>query len=162
MFIFKFEWLVSFLLCCLCYRCHIQETTVSSEITTYAYAFFWEFYNFSSYISAFCLLSGVFCLSRLHLWHLEVPRLGVESKLQLLAYATATAMRDLTHICDLYHGSQQHWMLTHWARPGIDPSSSWILVGFISTVPQWELLWLSFYLYDRPSIYYAFRWWILL
>ena len=28
--------------------------------------------------------------------------------------------------------------LTHWARPGIEPVSSWILVGFISAVPQWE------------------------
>ena len=29
--------------------------------------------------------------------------------------------------------------LTHWARPGIQPTSSWILVGFISVVPQPEL-----------------------
>ena len=29
--------------------------------------------------------------------------------------------------------------LTHWARPGIKPTSSWILVGFITTEPQWEL-----------------------
>lgn len=27
--------------------------------------------------------------------------------------------------------------LTHWARPGIEPS--WILAGFVSAVPQWEL-----------------------
>ena len=29
------------------------------------------------------------------------PRLGVRLKLQLLAYATATAVPDLNHICDL-------------------------------------------------------------
>ena len=29
--------------------------------------------------------------------------------------------------------------LTHWARPGIEPSTSWFLVGFISAVPKWEL-----------------------
>ena len=29
-----------------------------------------------------------------HLWHAEVPRLGVESELQLLASTTATAMPD--------------------------------------------------------------------
>ena len=29
--------------------------------------------------------------------------------------------------------------LTYWARPGIELASSWILVGFISTVSQWEL-----------------------
>ena len=28
--------------------------------------------------------------------------------------------------------------LTHWARPGIKPKSSWILVWFISVEPQWE------------------------
>ena len=31
-------------------------------------------------------------LLRLHLWHMEVPRLGVESEPQLLAYTTTTAM----------------------------------------------------------------------
>ena len=30
----------------------------------------------------------------LHLWHTEVPRLGVKSELQLPAYVTATAMPD--------------------------------------------------------------------
>ena len=29
--------------------------------------------------------------------------------------------------------------LTHWARPGLKPATSWFLVGFISTAPQWEL-----------------------
>ena len=29
--------------------------------------------------------------------------------------------------------------LTHWARPGIEPVSSWMLVRFVSTAPQWEL-----------------------
>ena len=32
-----------------------------------------------------------------HLWHMNVTRLGLESLLQLLAYATATAMLDLLH-----------------------------------------------------------------
>ena len=30
--------------------------------------------------------------------------------------------------------------LTHWARPGIESASKWILVGFVSVTPQWELL----------------------
>ena len=29
--------------------------------------------------------------------------------------------------------------LTHWARPGTEPTFLWILVGFITTVPQWEI-----------------------
>ena len=39
---------------------------------------------------------------------MEIPRLGVESELQLPAYATATGMPDLCHICDLHHSSWKH------------------------------------------------------
>ena len=42
---------------------------------------------------------------------MEVPRLGVKSELQLLAYAAATAMWDPSRFCDLHHSSQQHWIL---------------------------------------------------
>ena len=40
---------------------------------------------------------------------MEVPRLEVESELQLLAYTTATAMWDLSRIFDL-RCMQQHWI----------------------------------------------------
>ena len=63
---------------------------------------------------------------------MEVPRLGVESELQLPAYATATQCQigaeSATYTTA--HGNTE-W-LTHWARPGIKPASSWILVGFVS------------------------------
>ena len=52
-----------------------------------------------------------FCFLGLHVWHMEVPRLGVKSELQLPICTTATATRDLTHICDLYHSSQQRRIL---------------------------------------------------
>ena len=42
-----------------------------------------------------------------HLWHMEVPKLGIESELQLPAYATGTAKWDPSCICDLYHSSWQ-------------------------------------------------------
>ena len=42
---------------------------------------------------------------------MEVPRLGVESELQLPAYATAMAAWDLSHICDLPHSSWQRQIL---------------------------------------------------
>ena len=29
--------------------------------------------------------------------------------------------------------------LTHQARPGLEPATSWFLVGFVSAAPQWEL-----------------------
>ena len=38
---------------------------------------------------------------------MEVPRLEVELELQLLAYATVTAMQDLSYIYDLCHSSWQ-------------------------------------------------------
>ena len=44
-----------------------------------------------------------------HPWHMEVPRLGVESELQPLAYTTATATTDLSHV--LRQSSQQHRIL---------------------------------------------------
>ena len=45
-----------------------------------------------------------------HVWHTEVPRLGVKLELQLPAYTTATAMWDLNLVCDLHHSSRQHWI----------------------------------------------------
>ena len=41
---------------------------------------------------------------------MEVPRLGVKLELQLSAYTTASATKDLSHICDLHHSSQQCWI----------------------------------------------------
>ena len=60
-----------------------------------------------------------FCFLGPHGQHMEVSRLGVELELQLLA-------------------SSHLGSLTHWARPGIEPASSWMLAGFVSTAPQQE------------------------
>ena len=46
-----------------------------------------------------------------HLHHMEVPRLRVESELQLPAYTTAIAMPDPSHIYDLCCSLQQCWIL---------------------------------------------------
>ena len=48
--------------------------------------------------------------------HMKVPRLGIESKLQLPTYATATGIQDPSHLCDLQHSSQQHWILNPLSR----------------------------------------------
>ena len=52
-----------------------------------------------------------FCFLGPYPWHMEVPRRGVESELELPAYTTATP--DPSRICDLHHSSQQCWILTH-------------------------------------------------
>ena len=73
-------------------------------------------------------------------WRLEVPRLGVHSELQLLAYTTITS--DLSHVWDQHHSSWQRLILNplseardrthnlmvpsqihfHWAMMGTPPS----------------------------------------
>ena len=81
-------------------------------------------------VSVNCLIYVVFFILLFfflgpNLWHMEVSILEVELELQLSDYARA-------------HSKARS--LTHWARPEIEPTSSWILVGFVSTVPHWELL----------------------
>ena len=71
-----------------------------------------------------------FCFLGLQLQYIEVPRLEAESELQPLAHATA--IRDPSCICDLHHSPRQSRIITHWARPGIKPESSWILVRFLT------------------------------
>ena len=69
----------------------------------------------------------------LHPLHKEVPRLEVESELQLLAYATATAMPDLSRACDLYHSSWQCRILNLLSKAR--DQTSWFLVGFVTAKP---------------------------
>ena len=77
----------------------------------------------------FCFVLG------LHLQHMEVPRLGVKSELQVIAYTTVTLTPDPSWGCDLHHS----W----WQRPlseaRIQLETSWILLGFVTTEPWWEL-----------------------
>ena len=83
---------------------------------------------------------SLLCFSGPLLQYMEVPRLGVESELQLLATAAATATWDQSLVCDLYQAHGNTGSLTHQVRPGIEPSSSWILVSFVTTEPQQKLL----------------------
>ena len=43
------------------------------------------------------------CFLGPHPWHMEVPRLGFILELYPPAYTTATAMQDLSRICNLHH-----------------------------------------------------------
>ena len=45
----------------------------------------------------------LFIFLGLHPKHMKVPRLGVKPELQLLAYATATAMPDLSYVRSELH-----------------------------------------------------------
>ena len=56
------------------------------------------------------------------LWHMDISRLRVESKLQLRVCATATTTPDLTCICNLHHSSARS--LTYRMRPMFQSVSS--------------------------------------
>ena len=64
-----------------------------------------------------------------HLWNMEVPRLEVESELQLPAYTTAIAILDLSCTCDLHHISQQCWILNPLSKARDQPASLWTLMS---------------------------------
>ena len=69
------------------------------------------FLNAHTEMQQFFLFVLGFLFLRPHLWHMEVPRLGVELELQLPAYTTAIAMPDPSQVCDLYCSSWQHQIL---------------------------------------------------
>ena len=81
-----------------------------------------------------------FCFLGPYLWHMEVPSIGVESELQLLAYVTPTAAWDLGCVCDAHHCSRQRRILNPLSEARDQATPSWKLVGFVSATPQRELL----------------------
>ena len=64
---------------------------------------------------------------------MAITSLGVESELQL----PATTTRDPSCVYSIAYGNAQS--RGRWARPGINLTASWILVGFVSAEPQQEL-----------------------
>ena len=60
----------------------------------------------------------IFFFLKPHLRHIEVSSLGVQSELQLLAYATATATWDPSHIFDLHHPLGQQRILNPLSEAG--------------------------------------------
>ena len=77
---------------------------------------------------------------------MEFHRLEVELELQRPAHTEAISKPDVSLVCDLYttaHGNAGS--ITHGARPGIEPATSWFLVVFVATAPRWELVYSIFY-----------------
>ena len=66
----------------------------------------------------------------LHLWHMEVPRVGSELELQLWAHVTTTAVQDPIQIYDLHHSSRQCQILNPLSkardRTRIPMDTSWV------------------------------------
>ena len=69
---------------------------------------------------------------------LSVPRVGVESELQLLVYTTATAKPGPSHVCYLHHSSLQCQILNPLSEARDRNCVLPMLVRFVSTEPQQE------------------------
>ena len=71
-----------------------------------------------------------------HPWHMEVPRLGAESELQLLANTTATETWDLSLICNLQHSSEQCQFLNPLSKARDQTcglmATSWVLYCWVT------------------------------
>ena len=65
-----------------------------------------------------CFFVFVFVFLGPHPRHMEVPRLGVESELQVPAYTTATITPDPSQVCDLHYSSQQCQILSPLSKAG--------------------------------------------
>ena len=77
----------------------------------------------------------------LHPQHMKVPRLGVNWSWSCWPTPQLQPQQDeiwaLFATYTIAHGNARS--LTQWARPGIETASSWILGGFVTTEPHWEL-----------------------
>ena len=80
----------------------------------------------------YAVLFFSFFLFRLYLRHMEVPRLGVNWELQLLAHAIATATPDPNYIFDLCCSLWQHRILNPLSKARDWPTSSGHYVGFFT------------------------------
>ena len=87
-------------------------------------------------ICIFFVCLFVCCFLGPQMWHMEVPRLGVELELscQPMPQSQPRRIWAMSVTYTTAHGHPRS--LTNWARPGIEPASSWILVGFITSELQ--------------------------
>ena len=119
---------------------HRQRTCLSSQkILLDSVVLDWEFFFFFF----FCLLSFFFFFS-------VVPAAYGGFQARGLIGPVAAGL----HQSHSNEGSELHLRahgnagsLTHQARTGIKPATSWFLVGLVSAVPRWEFLEWEYFIY---------------
>ena len=108
----------------------------------------------------------LFCFLGLHLQHMEDPRLAFELELQLSAFTTATAMPNLSHVCQLYHSSWQCQILNplskvrdqiHILMNTILVPFHWAIMGTLQFTFLRYKIWLSCGM-EVKSIVYSNKW----
>ena len=96
----------------------------------------WNSFNILEYYIQFFFF---FFFLGLSVQHMEVPRLGWNQSCSCQPTPQPQERRiwAVSATCATAHGNAIS--LTHWVRPRIEPTSSWILVRLITIEPQWEL-----------------------
>ena len=84
----------------------------------------------------FCLLSFLGCTRGI--WRFPGQGSSQSCCCQPRPEPQQRQIRALSVIYAIVHSNAGS--LTHWSRPGIEPETSWFLVGFVSAVPRRELL----------------------
>ena len=82
-------------------------SSINSYLFTYLFIYFYFLFLYNDFYLFIFIV--IFYFLGLHPQHIEVPRLGIKSELQLPAYATAT--QEPRCVYDLHHSSQQHHIL---------------------------------------------------
>ena len=90
---------------------HVENFEFAT-VESHSRIFFLSF-SLSFGLLSFLLAFFSFFFLGLHLWQMEVLKLRAESALQLLTYATVTAMGDPSHLCDLHCSLCNPGFLTH-------------------------------------------------
>ena len=85
-----------------------------------------------------CFFCFLFFLLWLYLWHMEVPRLRVKSELQLCSTIPAQQYQIRVASATYAIDCSSARFLTHWVRPGIEPTSSQRQYRVFNLQPQWE------------------------
>ena len=115
---------------------YMNYWTVHLKMTKKSILFFYQvhFIMIKKEKKFFCLFRAI-CL----LWHMEVPRLG--SNWSYCHWPMPEPQQRQTQASSVTYTTAQGnaGSLTHWARPGIEATTSRFLVRFLSIVPWWEL-----------------------
>ena len=110
---------------------------LSLSLSSHWIGYAW-FFILISFLFSFLFFFG---FSGTHLQHMEVLTGAIAAGLHHSHSNTGSKLWPTYTTAHSNAGS-----LTHWAGPGIEPASSRIPVGFVSTAPQWELpLYLNFW-----------------
>ena len=114
------------------YKCITESLSCAAEINIVNQLYFNFIYLFYVCVCVCVCVFCSFCLLALFLPFFRAVYRSSKARGPIRAVTAA-----------LYHSHFNAESLTHWAELGIQPTSLWRLVGFVTTEPQQELLYTS-------------------